>query len=103
MQAVAYFSKADRQPTEDVIIHELETMTVVLALRHFRVYVLGIYFRVIMDCNALRATFAKRDLLPRIGRWRSEVQEYMFEIEYRARSRMVHVDALNLVPIGLEV
>lgn len=43
-------------------------MAVVLALRYFRVYLLGIQFKIMTDYNALGLTFAKRDLLPRIGR-----------------------------------
>lgn len=69
MAAVAYYS---RQTTEDQRCYhsyELETMAVVLALRYFRVYLLGIQFKVVTDCNAVRSTLAKRDLLPRIGRW----------------------------------
>lgn len=61
-------------------------MAIVLALRHFRVYLLA-------------------QGIPRIGRWWLEVQEYTFDIEYRIRSRMAHVDALsrNPVQIPLEV
>lgn len=57
------------------------------------------------DCNALRSTFAKRDLLLRIGRWWLEVQEYTFDVEYRAGTRIAHADALsrNPAPISLEV
>jgi len=98
MVVVAYYS---RQTTADQRCYhssELETMAVVLALRHFRVYLLGIKFKVVTDCNALRATFAKRDLLPRIGRWWLEVQEFTFDIEYRAGTRMTHADALSRTP-----
>lgn len=80
-------------------------MAVVLALRHFRVYLLGLQFKVVTDCNAIRSTLAKRDLLPRIGRWWLEVQEYTFNVEYRAGSKMAHADALsrNPVPPALEI
>lgn len=105
MKVVAYFSKQTTADQRCYHSYELETMAVVLALRHFRVYVLGIPFKVVTDCNALRATFAKRDLLPRIGRWWLEMQEYTFEVEYRAGSKMAHADALsrNPVPMALEV
>ena len=78
-------------------------MAVVFALRHFRVYLLELEFKVITNCNALRTTFAKRDLLPRIGRWWLKVQEYTFDIEYRAGSRMSHVNALSKNPVSLEL
>ncbi|KAH0821927.1 hypothetical protein GEV33_000864 [Tenebrio molitor] len=58
--------------------YELETMAVVYALKHFRVYLLGMKFTVVTDCNALRTAFSKKDLIPRIGRWSLEVQEYIY-------------------------
>lgn len=105
MTVVAYFSKQTTADQRCYYSYELETMAVVLALRYFRAYVLGIHFKVVTDCNALRATFIKRDLLPRIGRWWLEVQEYTFEVEYRAGAKMAHADALsrNPVPLTLEI
>lgn len=105
MAAVAYYNKQTTADQRCYHSYELETMAVVLALRYFRVYLLRIEFRVVTDYNALRATFAKRDLLPRIGRWWLEVQEYTFDVEYRAGSKMAHADALSRNPVqfSLEV
>lgn len=105
MVAVAYYSRQTTADQRCYHSYELETMAVVFALRYFRIYLLGTKFKVVTDCNTLRTTFAKRDLLPRIGRWWLEVQEYTFEIEYRAGTRMAHADALsrNPSPILLEV
>ncbi|KMQ86750.1 retrovirus-like pol polyprotein [Lasius niger] len=99
MAAVAYYSRQTTADQRCYHSYELETMAVVLALRHFRVYLLGTKFKVVTDCNALRTTFAKRDLLPRIGRWWLEVQEYTFDVEYRAGTKMAHADALSRSPI----
>lgn len=101
MAVVAYCS---RQTTADQCCYysyELETMAVVFAFRYFRVYLLGIQFTVVTDCNAVRSTLAKRDLLPRIGRWWLEVQEYTFDIKYRTGSRMAHADALSRSPVDI--
>lgn len=102
MAAVAYFSKQTTADQRCYHSYELETMAVVLSLRYFRVYLLGLEFKVVTDCNALRTTFSKKDLLPRIGRWWLETQEYTFEIVYRPGTRMAHADALsrNPQPIG---
>lgn len=103
MAVVAYFSRQTTKDQRCYHSYELETMAVVLALRHFRVYLLGTKFKVVTDCNALRLTFTKRDLLPRIGRWWLEIQEYTFDIEYRAGSKMAHVDALSRNPMQLPI
>lgn len=96
----SYFSKQTTCDQRQYHSYELETMAVVYALKYFRVYLLGIHFKVITDCNALRTTLSKRDLIPRIGRWWLEIQEYSFEIEYRAGKKMTHVDALSRNPIA---
>lgn len=103
MSVVAYYSKQTTTDQRCYHSYELETMAVVLALRYFRVYLLGLKFKVVTDCNALRTTFAKRDLLPRIGRWWLEVQEYTFDVEYRAGSKMAHADALSRNPVSVEL
>lgn len=56
-------------------------MAVVLALRYFGVYLLGFTFKVVADCNALRTTFSKKNLLPMVERWWLDVQEFTFDIE----------------------
>lgn len=72
-------------------------------MQRFRVYLLGIRFKMVTDCNALRMMLSKRDLIPRIGRWWFITQEFDFDIEYRPRSRLARVDALsqNLVDIDI--
>lgn len=88
MAVIAYYSKQTTTDQRCYHSYELETMAVVLALRYFRVYLLGSKFKVVTDCAALQTTFSKRDLLPRIGQWWLEVQEFTFDIEYRAGSKM---------------
>ncbi|KAJ3634750.1 hypothetical protein MTP99_007695 [Tenebrio molitor] len=75
--------------------YELETLAVVDSMRRFGIYLLGIHFTVVTDCNAIRTTMTKRDLIPRVGRWWLLTQEYDFTVEYRAGQKMAHVDALS--------
>lgn len=102
LRPVAYFS---RQTTREESIwhsYELETMAVVLSLKRFRVYLLGLEFKVLTDCAALRATLTKRDLLPKVARWWLMLQEFNFTIEYRPGHSMQHVDALSRNPLPTE-
>jgi hypothetical protein len=98
-RVVAYYSKQSTREQKYYHSYELETLAVVSALRYFRVYLIGIKFRVVTDCSALRTTFAKKDLLPRVARWWLEVQDYTFEITYRAGAKMSHVDTLSRQPL----
>lgn len=87
MAVIAYYSRRITVDQRCYHSYELETMAVILALRYFRVYLLGMKFRIVThcnqriatDCNALQSTFAKRDLLPRVARWWLEVQKYIFD------------------------
>ncbi|XP_028165519.1 uncharacterized protein LOC114356506 [Ostrinia furnacalis] len=96
---VAYYSRQTTIDEQKLHSFELETLAVVSSLAKFRVYLLGIKFTIVTDCNALRSTFTKRDLVPRISRWWIQFLEFDCEIEYRAGEKMAHVDALSRNPI----
>lgn len=65
MKPVAYFSKQTTREEEHLHFYELETLAVVQSLKRFRTYLIGISFKVYTDCNALRTTLTKTDLIPR--------------------------------------
>lgn len=99
MRPVAYYSRKTTPDEQKFHSFDLETLAVIASLSRFRIYLLGLKFKLITDCRALRTTLTKRDLIPRIGRWWIQLQEYDFEIEFRAGSRMSHVDALSRAPV----
>lgn len=99
LRVVAYYSRKTTVDEQKLHSFELETLAVVASLSRFRVYLLGLKFKIVTDCNALRTTLTKRDLIPRISRWWVQFQEYDCQIEYRPGSRMAHVDALSRGPV----
>ncbi|GFW03737.1 retrovirus-related Pol polyprotein from transposon 17.6 [Trichonephila clavipes] len=46
--------------------------------------------------------YAKNELNTRIARWALQLEEFDYEIEHRAGSRMKHVDALSRYPVMME-
>ncbi|GFS59918.1 hypothetical protein TNCV_3957171 [Trichonephila clavipes] len=44
----------------------------------------------------------KKDLITHIARWAFQLEEFDYEIEHRAGSRMKHFDALSLYPVMME-
>lgn len=101
--AVAFYSRQTSPEEAKFTSYDLETLAVVTSLQRFRVYLLGIHFTIVTDCNSLRATFEKRDILPRVARWWSTIQEFDFQIIYKPGTGMAHVDALSRNPISSEI
>lgn len=78
--------------------YELETLAVVRALQNFRHYLIGLQFKLITDCNALKSTERKKDLLPRVACWWMYLQDFTFDMEYRKGAIMSHADYLSRNP-----
>lgn len=98
LKPVAYFSRQTTSDERYFHSYELETLAVVCSLKKFRPYLLGIKFTVYTDCNALKTTLTKRDLIPRIARWWLQISEFDFHIQYRPGCKMSHADALSRNP-----
>jgi len=69
LKPVAYYSRKTTTDEQKWHSYDLETLAVIEALHRFRGYLLGLKFKIITDCNALRTALTKRDLVPRIARW----------------------------------
>ncbi|XP_064210819.1 uncharacterized protein LOC135265341 [Tribolium castaneum] len=103
LKPVFYFSRTTTPQEQVYHSYELETLAVVESIKRFRVYLLGVQFKVVTDCSAVRATFLKKDLVPRIARWWLAIQEYGMTVEYRPGVRMQHVDALSRNPVQISI
>lgn len=101
LHPVAYYSRRTSPDESKYHSYDLETLAVVQALKHFRVYLLGIKFKLITDCSAVRATMTKKEINPRVARWWIYLQDYNFDIEYRPGRRVAHVDYLSRNPVCL--
>ena len=62
---------------------------------------MGVHFKAVTDCSAVRETLLKRDLVPRVAHWWIVLQEYDMELEYRPGTKMQHVDALSREPVNV--
>lgn len=91
----AFFSKTTTGGESKYHSFELETMAVLYALERFRVYLEGIKFTIVTDCNALHMALEKRQVNARIARWTVDFSRYTFETRHRPGISMAHVDALS--------
>lgn len=85
---IFYYSKRTSETESKYHSFELETLATVYALQRFRIYLQGITFKIITDCNSLALTLSKKDLNPRIARWAMDLQSYDYILEHRPGSRM---------------
>lgn len=92
---IAYFSKRATPAESRYHSFELETLAIIYSLRKFRIYLEGIEFRIITDCNSLTLTLNRKSVNARIARWSLELENFHYTIQHRSGQRMGHVDALS--------
>lgn len=78
LHPVYYMSKKTTPAEQKYSSYELEVLAIVEAVKKFRVYLLGISFKIITDCSAFQKTLAKKDLTPRVARWALLLEEYQY-------------------------
>jgi hypothetical protein len=98
LRVVSYYSRRTTPEESRYHSYELETLAIVSALKYFRVYLVGLEFKIVTDCNAIKATAHKKDLVPRVARWWMYLQNFNFNIEYRKGKYVAHVDYLSRNP-----
>lgn len=97
LHPVEYLSRKTTLAEQKYTSYELEVLAVIEALRKWRVYIMGIKFKIVTDCNAFAMTMKKNDIPVRVSRWALFLQEFEYEIEHRSGTKMRHVDALSRV------
>lgn len=99
LHLVYYASGKTTSAEEKYTSYELEVLAIIKSLKKFRVYLLGIAFKIVTDCRAFTLTMSKRDLCVRVARWALLLEEFNYEIEHRPGKNMSHVDALSRNPL----
>ncbi|KMQ85893.1 retrovirus-like pol polyprotein [Lasius niger] len=92
---VAFYSQATNKAEANYHSFELEMLAIVRAVERFHIYLYGITFTIVTDCNALVYAINKANLNPCIARWTLLLQNYDFKVEHRPGKRMAHFDALS--------
>jgi len=92
---IFYYSHRTTETESRYHSYELEMLAIINAIKRFHVYLLGIHFKIVTDCNSVTLTLQRKDINPRIARWAMFLQNYSYDIEHRPGSRMQHVDALS--------
>ena len=94
---VAYFSNSLNATQQKWSAHTKEAYALVLALRHWRVYLAGITFTIRTDNNPLVRLRNTKDPRGKFSRWLTELEEYSFDIEHKPGKSNVVPDVLSRV------
>lgn len=80
LHPVAYYSRRPSDAESKLHGFVLETLAIIYSLRRFHVYLHGLPFRIVTDCNSLVMTLSQRDPSPQVARWVMESRTYNCEI-----------------------
>lgn len=95
LRPISYFSHRTTPAESKYSSFELECLAAIYAIKRFHIYLSGIRFRIVTDCDSFRLTLSRQNINPRIARWAMFLQQYDYEIVHRPGKRMAHVDALS--------
>ncbi|XP_024963751.1 uncharacterized protein LOC112504018 [Cynara cardunculus var. scolymus] len=94
-QPIAYFSQALGLRAKQKSVYEKELMAIVLAIKKWRLYLLGKKFVVRTDQQSLRFLLEQRVVEPEYHKWASKLLGYDFSIVYKSGSSNQAADALS--------
>ena len=95
IRTVAYFSTALRKAQKNWSATNKEAFALVLAVRHWNVYLAGSTFVLNSNHNPLTNLRNQQDPRGKVGRWISELEEYDYTIKYIRGKENVKADALS--------
>ena len=95
---VAYASRAFSKCQRNYCVTRRELLAVVLALKVFKQYLLGRHFVVRTDHSALQWFKKSKEPVGQPGRWLETMEEYQFDIQFRAGTKHANADALSRRP-----
>jgi hypothetical protein len=96
---VAYASRTLNKAELNYATVDKELLAIVWACKHFRPYLMGRKFHIITDHKGLTWIFNVKDPSSRLMRWKLLLEEYDYEIEYRAGKRNCNADSLSRYPV----
>ncbi|CAJ2651382.1 unnamed protein product [Trifolium pratense] len=99
---IAYYSKALGVRNLTKSAYEKELMAVVLAIQHWRPYLLGRKFTVSTDQKSLKQLMQQRIVTAEQQNWAAKLLGYDFEIVYKQEKLNKGADALSRVHEGTE-
>ncbi|SGY96154.1 BQ5605_C036g11546 [Microbotryum silenes-dioicae] len=90
-----YWSRQYNPVEGNYAAHEMELLTIVEALHHWRADLLGVWFKILTDHHSLAGFMKQPSLSRRQARWTKRLADYNFEIVYVRGPENTVADALS--------
>ena len=97
-RVIANYSRTLRKPERNYCVTRKELLAVVAAIGQIHHYLYGRRFRVRSDHASLQWLMRFKNPEEQTARWLQRMQEYDFEVVYRAGKNHVNADALSRIP-----
>ena len=94
---VAYFSNTLKREQRNWSPYSKEAYAIVLATRHWKMYLVGSKFQIRSDHNPLTTLRKTKDPRGKFPRWLTELEELTFEVVYKPGKLNVVPDALSRI------
>ena len=98
---IAYASHFLQPPERSYGISELETLGLVWAVKHFRLYILGYSCTVYTDHAVCLSLLNSRNLSTKLARWALTIQEMNLMIKHWSGKKNANADALSRNPTNV--
>jgi hypothetical protein len=94
------FCKGTTKSEENYSTIEKELLAIVWVFKYFRPYLFGRKFTLYTDHQPLVYVFNLKDPNSRLVRWRLSLEEFEYDIKYRAGKQNVVADGLSRIKIS---
>lgn len=96
---IAYTSRLLNQAEKNYSTIEKELLAIVYCVNYFRPYLYGRKFQLVTDHKPLVWLTSVKDPTSRLVRWRLKLDEYEYQVIYKAGKTNVNADALSRNPV----
>ena len=99
LRPIAYYSRKLSKSEQNYSASEKEMLAIVNAIEHYKEFLYGTEFTVITDHQPLKWINTVKNPAPRLVRWIIRLENYEFEIMYRAGNKNQDADGLSRCPM----